>query len=145
MVNREALLEDGRLIRHELLDTAAIDTECEKLLKEMDVVAGLIQKCINENAVKAIDQDEYISLYNSLVERHEKAQNHYDTLQKKRDRRLIQADAMSGFLFTITELDNLQLQFNPALWHTTVDHVSVYADERLVFHFKNGSEVEVRI
>ena len=145
MVNREALLEDGRLIRHELMDTSAIDTECEELLQEMDVVAGLIQKCINENAVKAIDQDEYISRYNALVERHEKAQSRYDNLQKKRERRLIQADIMSGFLFAITELDTLQLQFNPPLWHTTVDHVTVYADERLVFHFKNGSEVEVRL
>ena len=66
MVNREALLEDGRLIRHELLDTAAIDTECEEMLQEMDVVAGLIQKCINENAVQTIDQDDYISRYNAL-------------------------------------------------------------------------------
>ena len=141
LVDREALLEDGRLIRHELLDTAAIDTECEELLQEMDVVAGLIQKCINENAVQAIDQDEYINRYNALVERHEKAQNRYDTLQKKRERRLLQADAMSGFLFIIAELDTLQLQFDPALWHSTVDHVTVYADERLVFHFKNGSDV----
>ena len=111
----------------------------------MDVVAGLIQKCINENAMQPIDQDEYISRYNALVERHEKAQNRYDTLQKKRERRLIQADVMSGFLFIIAELDTLQLQFDPVLWHTTVDHVTVYADERLVFHFKNGSEVEVKI
>ena len=145
LVNREALLEDGRLIRHELMDTSAIDAECEELLREMDVVAGLIQKCINENAVEAIDQDEYISRYNSLVERHEKAKNRYDTLQKKRDRRLIQADVMSGFLFAITELDTLQLQFNPPLWHITVDHVTVYADERLVFYFKNGSKAEVQI
>ena len=145
MVNREALLEDGRLIRHELLDTAVIDTECEEMLQEMDVVAGLIQKCVNENAMQAIDQDEYINRYNALVERHEKLQSRYDTLQKKRERRLLQADAMSGFLFAITELDTLQLQLNQPLWHTTVDHVTVYADERLVFHFKNGSEVEVRI
>ena len=88
LVNREALLEDGRLIRHELMDTTAIDTECEEILQEMDVVAGLIQKCVNENAMQAIDQDEYINRYNALVERHEKAQNRYDTLQKKRDRRL---------------------------------------------------------
>lgn len=145
MVNREALLEDGRLIRHELLDTAAIDTECEELLQEMDVVAGLIQKCINENAVQAINQDEYINRYNTLVERNEKVQKRYDTLQIKRDRRLRQADVMSGFLFAITELDTLQLQFNQTLWHTTVDHITVFADERLVFHFKNGSEVKVRL
>ena len=145
MVNREALLEDGRLIRHELMDTAAIDTECEELLQEMDVVASLIQKCVNENAVQTIDQDEYINRYNALVERHEKAQSRYDSLQKKRERRLIQADVMSGFLFAITEFDTLQLRFDPALWHTTVDHVTVFADERLVFHFKNGSEVKVRL
>ena len=145
MVNREALLEDGRLIRYELMDTAAIDTECEELLQEMDVVASLIQKCVNENAVQTIDQDEYINRYNALVERHEKAQSRYDSLQKKRERRLIQADVMSGFLFAITEFDTLQLRFDPALWHTTVDHVTVFADERLVFHFKNGSEVKVRL
>ena len=52
---------------------------------------------------------------------------------------------MSGFLFAITELDTLQLQFNPPLRHTTVDHVTIYADERLVFYFKNGSEIEVRL
>ena len=144
LVDRESLLEDGRLIRHELMDTAAIDKECEELLQEMDVVAGLIQKCVNENAVQTIDQDEYINRYNALVKRHEKAQNRYDTLQKKRERRLLQADVMSGFLFTITELDSLQLQFDPVLWHTTVDHVTVYADERLVFCFKNNVEINIQ-
>ena len=145
MVNREALLEDGRLIRCELMDTAAIDTECDELLQDMEVVAGLIQKCVNENAVQTIDQDEYINRYNALVERHEKAQSRYDTLQKKREHRLLQADIMSGFLFIIAGLDTLQLQFDPVLWHTTVDHVTVYADERLVLNFRNGSEVEVRM
>jgi len=110
----------------------------------MDVVAGLIQKCVNENAVQTIDQDEYINRYNALVERHEKAQSRYDTLQKKHERSLLQADVMSGFLFAITELDTLQLQFDPVLWHSTVDHVTVYADEQLVFNFKNGSEVNIR-
>lgn len=52
---------------------------------------------------------------------------------------------MSYFVFAVIELDELELQFNPALWHTTVDRVTVLADERLLFHFKNGSEVEVRI
>ena len=145
LTNRDALLEDGRLILQELTYTATIDNECESLLDEMDVVAGLIQKCVNENAVQMMNQEDYIIRYNALVERHEKAQNRYETLQKKRDRRLIQADVISGFLFAITELDNLQLQFTPALWHTTVDHVTVYPDEHLVFHFRNGSDVAVKL
>lgn len=114
LVDREALLEDGRLIRHELMDTTAIDTECEELLQEMDVVAGLIQKCINENTVKAIDQDEYISRYNSPVERHEKAQSRYDNLQKKRERRLLQADAMSGSFSLSLSLTPFSFSLTPS-------------------------------
>ncbi len=114
-------------------------------------------KCLSASALNRLTQrapeklrldapaDGRISRYNALVERHEKLQSRYGTLQKKRERRLIKADVMSGFLFAITELDNLQLQFNPPLWHTTVDHVTVYADECLVFHFRNGCEVEVRL
>ena len=143
--DREELLKDSRIILAELDDNTAIDTECDNLIEEMDMLSAHIQKCVAENAVQAINQDEYINRYNALVERHEKAQKRYVTLQKKRDRRLRQADVMGGFLFAITELDTLQLQFNPTLWHTTVDHVTVYANERLVFHFRNGCEVEVRI
>ena len=69
----------------------------------------------------------------------------YDYLKKKKERRLQQFDRMSYFVFAVIELDELELQFNPALWHTTIDHITVYADERLTFHFKNGSEVEVRL
>ena len=114
LVDREALLEDGRLIRHELMDTTAIDTECEEILQEMDVVAGLIQKCVNENAMQAIDQDEYINRYNALVERHEKAQNRYDTLQKKRERRLLQADAMSGSFSLSLSLTPFSFSLTPS-------------------------------
>ncbi len=96
-----------------------------------------------KNLMLHSDQEEYISKYNSLVERHEKMQSRYDYLKKKKERRLQQFDRMSYFVFAVIELDELELQFNPALWHTTVEHVTVYADERLLFHFKNGSEVEV--
>ena len=95
--------------------------------------------------MQTINQEDYIARYNALVERHDKAQNRYETLQKKRDRRLIQADVMSGFLFAITEIDTLQLQFDPVLWNTTVDYVTVYTDEQLVFHFRNCSDVTVKL
>lgn len=82
MADRDRLIEDGRLIRQELLDFTAIDAECEKLTEEMDVVSGLVRKCVDENATQATDQVDYISRYNSLVERYEKLQARYDALQK---------------------------------------------------------------
>ncbi len=143
MKNREALLEDGRLIYAELADTAELDKKCEKLLDEIDVTKELIARLIKENATQAQNQEEYLKKYESLAQRVEKLKSRYEILQQKRERRLYQADNFSAFLFALRELDILNLKFTPTLWHTTVDKVTVNADGSVVFRFKNGSEVIV--
>ncbi len=84
-----------------------------------------------------------MSRYNSLAERHEGLLALYDNLCRKKERRKHQANIISCFLFKIAKLDILNLDFSHALWHSSVENVTVYTDERLVFHFKNGSDVEV--
>ena len=51
------------------------------------------------------------------------------------------ADAISGFLFEIKELDSLPVEFSKRLWYHMVDHVKVYEDDRLVFVFRNGIKI----
>jgi len=145
LINRDALLDDGRYVRRELLDFAAIDSECDSILNELDVVAGMIRQMVNENAAQSQSQTAYIERYNSLVERYESLQTRYDDLQQQKEQRQIRADAISGCLFALGELDLLQITFSDELWNTVVDHVTVYADEQLVFQFKNGSEITVHM
>ena len=143
MQNREALLEDGRLIYTELSDTAEIDKKCDKLLDEIDVTKELIARLIKENAMQALNQEDYLKRYESLAQRHDKLKSRYEVLQQKRERRLYQADTLSAFLFALKELDILNLKWAPTLCHTTVDKVVANADESVFFHFKNGSEITV--
>ena len=145
LINRTALLEDGRLILKELLDTATLDVDSNRTLQEMDVVAGMIRQMVNDNANQATDQAAYADRYNSLVERYEKLQAEYDGLLHQKERRQIQAEAVGNCLTALEELDLLEITFTDALWNTVVDHITVYADDRLVFHFKNGAEMEVSI
>ena len=145
LTDREVLLDDGRFIRGELLDFAAIDSESDSILNELDVVAGMIRQIVNENAAQAQSQTAYIERYNTLVERYENLQTRYDDLQQQKEQRQIQADAISGCLFALGELDLLQITFSDELWNTVVDHVTVYADERLVFRFKNGADVTLQM
>ena len=42
-------------------------------------------------------------------------------------------------------LTALPLTFDEKLWNGTVDHVTVYADERVVFRFKDGKEITTRL
>ena len=105
----------------------------------------MIRNVVNENATQAVSQAAYIDRYNTLVERYENLQTHYDDLQQQKEQRQIQADAISGCLFALGELDLLLITFTDELWNSVVDHVTVYADERLMFRFKNGSEITVHM
>jgi hypothetical protein len=35
--------------------------------------------------------------------------------------------------------------FKESLWHTLVGHATVYADERIVFRFKDGTEISTML
>lgn len=139
--DRTTILEICRLLQTTLTDNTAIDTECEELIREMDVVAGLIRSCIEENASQVVDQTSYIERYNGYVERYELLKDRYTRLQVKREERDTEALRVGGFMFELRELDELPIAFDERLWHGLIDHVTVYADERLVFHFKDESEI----
>ena len=138
---RETILETCRLMQSALTGNTAIDSECEEILREMDVVAGLIRCCVEENATLAVDQTDYQTRYTGYVNRYESLKNRYAQLQLQREEREAEAIRIGGFMFELRELEELPIAFDEKLWNELVDHVTVYADERLFFRFKNGSEI----
>lgn len=139
--DRATILETCRLLQTTLTDNTAIDMECEELIREIDVVAGLIRSCIEENATQAVDQDGYLERYNGYVDRYENLKARYSQLQSQRDEREAEALRIGGFMFELRELDEIPISFDERLWHGLIDYVTVYHDERLVFHFKDESEI----
>ena len=73
MANREAVIADCDLIRSALSDCSAIDAELETLNEEINVVAGLVNACVKENASCAQSQEVYAKKYNGLLARYKKA------------------------------------------------------------------------
>ena len=139
----EVLLETCLMIHDEYLNTDAIDTECATLNDEIEVVSELTRRLIAENATTAIPQDEYNRKYDALVERFHTAQDRLDELQKLRITRSFQADVLECFMFEIKAIDtSLPLEYTDRFWLNLIDRVTVYEDKRLVFRFKNGTEVE---
>ena len=55
------------------------------------------------------------------------------------------AVAIGGMMFELGELTALPIDFDEKLWNGTVDHVTVYPDERVVFRFKDGKEITTRL
>ena len=107
----------------------------------MDVVAGLTKKCISDNASVAQNQEEYNRRYNSYVDRYEKAKVEYDRLTDVREERLAKRRAIERFLRELRKRADLITVFDPVLWLTCIDRVTVHTDGTLVFRFTNGTEI----
>ena len=139
--NRDALLEDCRLIQKTLTDCNEIDARLDTLMQEIEVVSELTKRCIEENAQNAQDQDAYAERYNGLVERYERTKAEVDDLQRRKAERQAKAENIGAFMFELVERQDAITEFDDRLWLATVDKATVYSDGRLVFLFQNGTEV----
>ena len=88
-----------------------------------------------------MNQADFQVRYNGYVERYEKLRERYTQLQEDLEEREMKSIRVSGFLFSLREQEELPIEFDEKLWNAMVDHVTVHTDERLVFQFKNGTEI----
>ena len=122
-------------------DFSGIDKEIGEITSEIDVLSGLVQKLVDANATTTLDQTDYRNRYDNYIERYDKAKKRLDTLREQRQMQELKGDILSGFLFELGELYELPMVFKEATWDALVDHVTVHTDGRVVFTFKNGTEV----
>ena len=107
--------------------------------------AGLIQKLVDENATRKLDQRDYCKKYDGYVSQYAALESRMDNLEKERERKEIQYDLFSSFLAGLGETEELPVDFNERLFHRLVDYATVYPDGRVVFTFRNGAEVSTEI
>lgn len=142
MESREQLIEDCRIIQQTLTDTTEIDAELSRLLAEINVVTELTRQGIEENSFVAQNQNEYTKVYDEYVKRYDTLKAKVNALQKTKAERQLQFNAIGAFMFEVMELSQPPVEFDEKLWIASIDSLTVYHDERLVFKFKNGIEVE---
>ena len=118
---------------------------CEENLAsngEVEVVVGLMERCVTENARVALDQDEYTQRYNGLVSRYETVKAQYDEVTQavadKTDRKKL----LEQFLHTV-EVQEPVAQFDERLWSSLVDFLTVYSEKNIRVTFKDGTEIQV--
>ena len=139
--NKKPYIDACKAAIETLTDTTELDNEIEKLLQEMDVVAGLIKKSISENASAAQDQTEYNNRYNAYADRYEQAKSKYDELTAARDERIAKRNTIKRFLTELKKRNELLTEFDNCLWLTVIDRVTVQQDGSLIFRFYNGTEI----
>lgn len=113
-----------------LCDSTELEKRHLELKEELEVIVGLVERCVAENARTALDQDEYSERYNGLVSRYEAVKAQFDeisqTIADKADRKKL----LEQFLQTV-ETQEPVTQFDERLWSSLVDFVTVYSENNI--------------
>ena len=120
------------------MDLAGLCEEDLESNEKVEVVVGLVERCVTENARVALDQDEYTQRYNGLVSRYEAVKAQFDEVTQavadKADRKKL----LEQFLHTV-EGQAPVTEFDERLWSI----VTVYSEKGIRVTFKDGTEIQV--
>ena len=141
IAEKDTVTADYEAIKEMLFSTEELSTKEAELRQEMEVVSGMIQECINENARVALDQTDFQSRYESLVKRFDDTKTKHDAVCAEMDDKRIRRATVEQFIADIAKKNSLLTEFEPEAWHSLVDYVTVYVTDDIRFTFKNGKEM----
>ncbi len=134
--NKDEIINNFENIKKQLFGTESLEEEAEQLKQEINVVAEVIKKLVEDNARIAIQQDDYTRQYNSLVERMENAKSKYiGVLQQIQDLKA-RKENYKVFMKTLKAQETLITEFDEELWNTTVDNVTVIKGNNIKINFR---------
>ena len=137
------MLENIRLVREQICDTADLEAESQRLMDEMNMLSDRVQKCISENARIAQDQTDYQKRYDELVSRYQTTKDRHDEVVRLIKARHAQFERLDGFYQALTAQSGILTKFDAGLWGTLVDFMTVYSKEDISVTFKDGTEIHI--
>ena len=110
---KEELSANVQMVIAVLCDSTELEKRQSELKEELEVVVGLVERCVTENARVALDQDEY-------------------TDRKK---------LLEQFLHTVEAQEPI-VEFDERLWASLVDFMTVNSEKDIRVTFKDGTEIQ---
>ncbi len=142
LAGRDAAIAAYEYGMAQALDTTELEAQQQALLDEMDVLNGMIQQLIRQNAAVAQDQTEYKQRFDFLSQKFKNAEAKKDAVAQQISNILDRRGTMEDFLRILKQQDGEVTGFSEKLWCGLLDYATAYADGRLIFTFKNGSTFE---
>lgn len=141
MTDKQRIIDDTKEVITLLSDTAEIEKRIADATTEIEIVAGLVEKLVQENASKIQDQDDYETRYQALTERYDKAK---DELEKANDELLLKKARqknLQAIVSKMDELDTVLLEWSDEIWLMLIEEAVAHENGTLTFKFKNGYNI----
>ena len=116
--------------------------EQARLHGEMELLSGMMEESIRQNATVALDQAKYQKRFDDLSQRFDTVkQQHSEVTDRISDMKSRKGEMMD-FLKLLRKQEDEVTVFSEGLWTGLLDYATVYADGRMTFTFKNGQTID---
>jgi site-specific DNA recombinase len=143
--NKAEILHGYESIMQALIDTSKLDKESVKLQSELEIVAEMLRKCVEENAHSILNQAEYQERYSELVERYQRIKEGLEEINEKRLEARAKHENIVAFIKELEKRKYLITEFDEELWKGTIEKIIVNNEDKINLVFKDGIEVERNI
>lgn len=143
MPEKDKAIESCLFIREQLADCSEIDAELERLNEEGAVIAEMVGACIHDKATATQTQDDFAKKYSGLVARHEAITAEIDRFSAEKEKRQNRDRELRIFIKALKSQPAAMTEWNDRPWVTLLDHAKVCADGKMIFVFKDGTEIAV--
>jgi len=141
MGNRKPVIMACEEVRNMLCDFTQLDEQIEALNEEIHLLVEMVGQCIKENASTEQSQEEYTKKYNALSRKYDTAIAKLKKKVAERDQQAIQEKGISAFIASLKKCPLIVDAWDEELWITLVDTATVHHDNKIIFRFKDGTEI----
>jgi len=141
--DKDEIISNCEMVAAMLTDTTSIDDERTRLHRELEIIAELIQKLVQENATVAQSQTDYLATYNGYVARYEETAKQLKALDEQVLLKQAKADAFNAFIETLRKTESALVDFDDLVWIHTIDKAVVMHDKTINFVFQDGTSITI--
>ena len=128
-----------------LADTSNLEKELKKLQDEHDSLDDRIHCYVEENKREIQDQGVYNHRYSEMMEKFKKLGSQLNQIKDKILEQNTRKEKIRRFLNKLRQMNNLITEFDEDLWNATIELVTVQMDKTLIFTFRDGTEISVKV
>jgi hypothetical protein len=139
---RDTVIETVQVLIETLSDNSDIDAKIESTLQKMSEIAHLNEIHIQNNVITAKNKDDFDKRHEELAQMYESKKAIYDKLMQKKNDRLNKIKQLRQIIIQLTETDTPVDTFDENLWRTMIEKVTVFHDNKMIFQFLDGTEIE---
>jgi len=141
--NRENLLDDCKAARDKICDCSELLRQINEAEREIEVVEELSRKLIYEASHTQTNADDFKKKNAAYLARRKERCDKITTLETEIQRRQHTSRLLDKYIRNMKKAPLTLSDFDEKLWAVSIDCVTVHSDGRLIFRFRDGTEITV--